>query len=83
MAAADTGAAVATGAGGPAAEEQRFQVKKWIPIGMWSWDNEQENCAICRNSLYDPSIEHQAHGMTEVTISWGVCNHCFHLECIQ
>ena len=39
----------------------------------------QSNCAICRNSLYGPSIEHQALGISEVTIAWGVCNHCFHL----
>ena len=58
-------------------------VKKWSAVTFWSWDIVLDTCAICRNSLYEPSIEHQASGVDEVTIAWGVCNHCFHLECIQ
>eukprot|EP01138_Halocafeteria_seosinensis_P014947 gb/GECG01015258.1/.p1 GENE.gb/GECG01015258.1/~~gb/GECG01015258.1/.p1 ORF type:complete len:138 (+),score=15.33 gb/GECG01015258.1/:1-414(+) len=62
---------------------KRFEVKKWMPIAMWSWNIQQDNCAICRNSLYEPSIDHQSIGNPDVTIAWGSCNHCFHLECIQ
>lgn len=66
-----------------ASAQPRFQIKKWSAVTFWSWDIVLDTCAICRNSLYEPSIEHQAAGMDEVTIAWGVCNHCFHLECIQ
>ncbi|CAE7286801.1 rbx-1 [Symbiodinium sp. KB8] len=118
-------AAVSSSAGTAA---KRFEVKKWNAVAFWSWDVEQDRCAICRNSIYEPSIEIQAAGLTvsaralptgpphehgrrkpalqrrarvrllgewrglpprapslllDVTISWGECNHCFHLECIS
>ena len=60
-----------------------FEVKKWNAVALWGWDIQVDNCAICRNSLMEPSIDNQALGVDEVTIAWGVCNHCFHLECIQ
>ena len=58
-------------------------MKKWSAVAFWSWDVEQDRCAICRNSIYEPSIESQSVGSTDVTIAWGECNHCFHLECIS
>ncbi|KAA0149962.1 hypothetical protein FNF27_06240 [Cafeteria roenbergensis] len=80
-AAASAAGAAAEPASGTAAK--RFEVKKWNAVAFWSWDVEQDRCAICRNSIYEPSIEIQAAGLTDVTISWGECNHCFHLECIS
>eukprot|EP00322_Chrysochromulina_rotalis_P031689 CAMPEP_0115868056 /NCGR_PEP_ID=MMETSP0287-20121206/21088_1 /TAXON_ID=412157 /ORGANISM="Chrysochromulina rotalis, Strain UIO044" /LENGTH=172 /DNA_ID=CAMNT_0003322683 /DNA_START=82 /DNA_END=602 /DNA_ORIENTATION=+ len=41
--------------GGP-----RFVVKKWNAVTFWSWDICTDTCAICRNKLYEPSIEAQA-----------------------
>lgn len=81
----DSGAASASGAGGSgsSAAKATFEVKKWNAVAFWSWEIELDVCAICRNSLYEPSIEHQAAGLDDVSIAWGVCNHCFHLECIQ
>jgi RING-box protein 1 len=40
--------------GGP-----RFEIKKWNAVTMWSWDICADTCAICRNSLNEPSIEYQ------------------------
>lgn len=77
----DQGGASAAGAAG--ASGGRFELKKWNAVAFWSWEIELDVCAICRNSLYEPSIEHQASGIEDVTIAWGVCNHCFHLECIE
>ena len=36
-----------------------FEIKKWNAVTMWSWDISAETCAICRNSLNEPSIEYQ------------------------
>ena len=37
----------------------RFEVKKWNAVAMWSWAICTDTCAICRNNLYEPSIEYQ------------------------
>jgi RING-box protein 1 len=45
---------------GKAAGGKRFEVKKWNAVAMWSWAICTDTCAICRNNLYEPSIEYQA-----------------------
>ena len=44
-------------------------------------------CAICRNSLNEPSIEYQANPSSTndngLSIAFGTCGHVFHLDCIQ
>lgn len=65
-----------------------FEIKKWSAVTMWSWDNiGADTCAICRNSLNEPSIEYQAnpHKNNEngLSIAFGNCAHVFHLDCIQ
>lgn len=37
----------------------RFEIKKWNAVAMWSWNINADTCAICRNSLNEPSIEYQ------------------------
>lgn len=37
----------------------KFEIKKWNAVTMWSWDICADTCAICRNSLNEPSIEYQ------------------------
>ena len=44
---------------GNAAQGPRFEIKKWNAVTMWSWDICADTCAICRNSLNEPSIEYQ------------------------
>ncbi len=50
-----TSSSSSSGAGGG----MRFEVKKWSAVAMWSWDICADTCAICRNSLNEPSIEYQ------------------------
>ena len=38
---------------------KRFEIKKWSAVAMWSWAICTDTCAICRNNLYEPSIEYQ------------------------
>ena len=45
---------------GPTAGAPRFEIKKWNAVTMWQWDICADTCAICRNSLNEPSIEYQA-----------------------
>lgn len=47
----------------------RFEIKKWNAVTMWSWDICSDTCAICRNSLNEPSIEYQVRFyLTEIII---------------
>lgn len=67
---------------------KRFEVKKWNAVAMWSWAITTDTCAICRNNLYEPSIEYQANPTGDadhpgLSIAWGACSHVFHLDCIQ
>jgi RING-box protein 1 len=45
---------------------KRFEVKKWNAVAMWSWAICTDTCAICRNNLYEPSIEYQANPTGEL-----------------
>ena len=46
---------------------------------MWSWDICADTCAICRNSLNEPSIEYQANPSPNnengLSIAFGCCGH--------
>jgi hypothetical protein len=47
--------------GGGGKDGKRFEIKKWNAVAMWSWAICTDTCAICRNNLYEPSIEYQAN----------------------
>jgi RING-H2 zinc finger domain len=49
----------------------RFEIKKWNAVAMWSWDICADTCAICRNSLNEPSIEYQANPRCAFTFAFG------------
>lgn len=74
-------------AGPSEGRKQRFVVKKWNAVAVWSWSICTDTCAICRNSLHEPSIEYQANPGSSsedgLSISWGACGHVFHLDCIS
>ncbi|GMH51054.1 hypothetical protein TrVE_jg4079 [Triparma verrucosa] len=65
----------------------KFEIRKWNAVAMWSWDICADTCAICRNSLNEPSIEYQAspspNNSNGLSIAFGCCSHVFHLDCIQ
>ena len=46
---------------------KRFEIKKWNAVAMWSWAICTDTCAICRNNLYEPSIEYQVCHVTFCT----------------
>lgn len=75
-AAASSSDAAAPAAG--AAGNERFTIKKWNGVSLWSWDISVETCAICRNPIMDLCIECQANSQntqaSECSIAWGVCN---------
>ena len=41
--------------------ETRHDKRHRRAVCMWSWDMRADTCAICRNSLNEPSIEYQAN----------------------
>ncbi len=72
-----------SGSDPPAETRQRHPTQ----VCMWSWDICADTCAICRNSLNEPSIEYQANPSPNnengLSIAFGCCGHVFHLDCIQ
>ena len=48
---------------------KRFEIKKWNAVAMWSWAICTDTCAICRNNLYEPSIEYQVPFRSKSSIS--------------
>jgi RING-box protein 1 len=82
------GGGSSAGGGGLKPGQRRFEIKKWNAVAMWSWAICTDTCAICRNNLYEPSIEYQANPTGDpdhpgLSIAWGCCGHVFHLDCIQ
>ena len=55
--------AAAGGSSSSSVTQNRFEIKKWNAVCMWSWDICADTCAICRNSLNEPSIEYQVRVM--------------------
>ena len=54
-----------------------FEIKKWNPVFMWSWDVESDTCSICRGNLNELCLECQTKPTgSDCTIAWGVCNVC-------
>ena len=66
-------------------KKKRFEVKKWTAVAFWSWDQSNETCAICRNHLMEPCIDCAATGKdtSNCPRAVGMCNHSFHLHCID
>lgn len=60
----------------------KIKLIKFMPVCLWSLNTKMENCAICRNHIYDMCIE-CSFSKKECPISFGVCGHAFHSHCIQ
>ena len=77
----------ASGERDPPAETRHDKRHRRAQVCMWSWDICADTCAICRNSLNEPSIEYQANPSPNnengLSIAFGCCGHVFHLDCIQ
>ena len=55
----------AAGTGTASATKRKIEVKKWNAVAVWSWSTSFDSCAICRNTLHEPSIEFQANSQQE------------------
>jgi RING-box protein 1 len=64
--------------------ETRIRVKKWSAVAFWSYDIENDTCAICHNQLMVPCIscEAEPNHASECTVAWGHCSHQYHFHCI-
>lgn len=72
-------------------EEDQKQDKKVVTIrklrlvAQWSYDVQNDQCAICHNSIEIPCIKCEAEPARlaeKCTIAWGTCQHCYHAHCI-
>jgi hypothetical protein len=51
-----------------------FKIEKLNIIASWEWDSFDQSCSICCSSLFNDDNS---------KIVFGVCNHAFHLTCID
>ncbi|XBW38422.1 hypothetical protein QEN19_004010 [Hanseniaspora menglaensis] len=74
-------------------QEPRFKIKKWTAVGIWSWDLDSADCAICKSNLMEPCVDcqndaHQHQNSQQnankdgCITATGTCGHSFHLHCI-
>jgi len=63
---------------------KRVRVKKWNAVAFWSYDIENDTCAICHNQLMVPCITCEAEPAQaeECSVAWGTCSHSYHFHCI-
>ena len=57
--------ALGAAAGTTGGSKRKIEVKKWNAVAVWSWSTSFDSCAICRNTLHEPSIEYQANSQQE------------------
>ena len=57
-----------------------IKVKNIYIRGYWKWDIHNDVCAICRNYIFEPSINSQCQECNAVV---GTCGHAYHYECIS
>lgn len=66
--------------------QQKVMVLKWNGVAFWTYNIQNDNCAICRNLMTVPCIGCEAEGQynlsEECSIAWGICGHNFHFHCI-
>lgn len=73
---------------------QKFKIKQIIGISTWNYINMIDRCAICRNSLNEPSIDCLSNmtfyntqpvvAINDINfIAFGKCGHTFHIDCIE
>lgn len=61
-----------------------FELKKWNAVAIWSWLTEIENCAICKIHLINNCpICQNKEGNIECNPVWGICDHPYHIHCIE
>jgi len=41
--------------------ENRFEIKKWNAVALWSWDIKVDTCAICKSHIMEDCIDCQAN----------------------
>ena len=51
-------------------------------VAAWTWDAGDDACGICRNPFDACCPECHLPG-DSCPITWGVCNHPFHVHCIE
>lgn len=45
--------------------ENRFEIKKWNAVALWSWDIKVETCAICKSHIMEDCVDCQASQNSE------------------
>ncbi|KAE9550765.1 hypothetical protein FO519_006017 [Halicephalobus sp. NKZ332] len=65
-------------------EAKLFEIKKWNPVALWTWDVECDICAICRMGIMESCMRCQSDSKAaECVVIWGECGHSFHHCCMS
>jgi RING-box protein 1 len=63
----------------------RVQIKSLKLVANWTYDVENESCAICQSPIASPCImcdADPAHA-EQCVPTWGECRHAYHFHCIN
>lgn len=63
-------------------EEITFSVVKINPIGIWSYDIENDLCLICKNIITQKCVNCM-NTLNDCGVKRGVCGHGYHAHCID
>jgi len=69
--------------------DQRFnfddevKIKKVDLKCFWNWNTHNDKCPICRNFIFEPSINNDNKDCESSKAVIGVCGHSFHHDCIS
>ncbi len=56
----------------------QIEILEWNAVAVWRWDNNIENCAICKTALSEKCPECGDYGSNECLPLWGQCKHPYH-----
>ena len=61
--------------------DEEVQIQKINLKVFWNWNTHNDKCPICRNYIFEPSINTDNKEKSKAVI--GVCGHSFHHDCIS
>ena len=63
--------------------DEEEQILKINFKSYWNWNTHNDKCPICRNYIFEPSLNSDSNSKDCCKAQIGVCGHAFHSDCIN